>query len=102
MVQRHGYPVIEKNKTCLVVDMRQANKAIKRCHHPIPTLEELLEKFNGCTVFSKLDLKHGYHLIELAPESRYITVFSSHRGVFQNTRLAQKVQIQHSNLTSMR
>ena len=30
----------------MVVDMRQANKAILRSHYPVPTLEELRERYN--------------------------------------------------------
>ena len=73
----------------VVVDMREANKAILRSHHPIPLLEELLEEFNGHTLFSKLDLSHGYHQIELHPESRPITTFSTHAGLYRYTRLVQ-------------
>ena len=81
--------VQERNKTRIVLDSRLPNTAIKRTHHPIPTLDDLLEKFNGCKVFTKLDLKHGYHQIELEPSSRYITAFQCHKGVFQYTRLVQ-------------
>ena len=45
----------------ICVDMRQANKAIQRTRHVIPTLEELRYKMHGANRFSKLDLKHGYH-----------------------------------------
>ena len=73
----------------IVVDMRKPNAAIKRIHHPIPTVDETFEKFNQCTVFSKIDLLHGYHQIELHPESRPITTFSSHKGLFHYKRLVQ-------------
>ena len=73
----------------IVVDMRKPNTAIKRTHHPIPTIDETFEKFNQCTVFSKIDLLHGYHQIELHPESRPITTFSSHKGLFRYKRLVQ-------------
>lgn len=43
------------------VDMRRANEAIIRERHPIPTVEELLHDLNGSTVFSKIDLKWGFH-----------------------------------------
>ena len=69
--------------------MRKPNTAIKRTHHPIPTIDETFEKFNQCTVFSKIDLLHGYHQIELHPGSRPITTFSSHKGLFQYKRLVQ-------------
>jgi hypothetical protein len=38
-------------------------------------------------LFRKLDLKWGYHQIELAPESSEITTFSTHFGIFMYTRL---------------
>ena len=73
----------------ITIDMRKANQAIRRNHHPVPTLEELLSRFNGCRWFSKVDLNHGYHQIELHPESRYITAFVTHSGVYQYKRLVQ-------------
>jgi hypothetical protein len=42
---------------------------------------------NGATVFSKLDLKAGYHQIPLDEKSRYITTFATHKGLFRYTRL---------------
>ncbi|CAB4030227.1 Transposon Tf2-9 poly, partial [Paramuricea clavata] len=69
------------------VDMRQANSAIIRERHPIPTIEETLQELQGATVFSKLDLRSGYHQIELHPESRPITTFATQKGLYQYTRL---------------
>lgn len=42
---------------------------------------------NGSTVFSKIDLRSGFHQIELADESRIITTFACHLGIFQYKRL---------------
>jgi len=55
--------------------------------YQISTLEELLHEFNGCTIFTKLDLNKGYHQIALAPESRDLTAFSTHCGIFRYTHL---------------
>lgn len=71
----------------LCLDMRQANLAITRERYPIPTVDELLHGMNGSVVFSKLDLKWGYHQIELTPESRGITTFAIHNGVYRYKRL---------------
>ena len=71
----------------LCVDMRNANKAIKRTRHVTPTIEELTSDLNGATVFSKIDLTAGYHQLELAPASRAITTFSTHMGLFRYKRL---------------
>ena len=71
----------------ICIDMRAANKAIQRVKHPMPTVHELIHDLNGCKVFTKLDLNQGYHQIELHPDSRYITTFSSHVGLHRYKRL---------------
>jgi hypothetical protein len=69
------------------VDMRRANEAVIRERHPIPTLEETVQALNGATVFSKLDLRWGYHQIELHPDSRALTTFSTPQGLKRYKRL---------------
>ena len=71
----------------LCVDIRQANQAIMQRRHPIPTVDEVLHTTNGSKVFSKLDLKWGYHQLELSPESREITTFATPDGLFRYKRL---------------
>ncbi|CAC5404852.1 unnamed protein product [Mytilus coruscus] len=71
----------------LCVDMRQANTAVKRVRHPIPTIDELLQEVNSSKVFSKLDVTWAYHQIELKPEIREITTFVTHKGLFRYKRL---------------
>ena len=72
----------------LCVDMRKANQAIVRERIPIPTDDEVVENFNGSAVFSKLDLGLGFHQIELDEESRDITTFVTHEGLFRYKRLS--------------
>lgn len=69
------------------VDMSQVNEAVIRKRHSISTLEETVQALNGSTVFSKLDLCWGYHQIELDPESRGLTTFSTLQGLKRNKRL---------------
>ncbi|PIK42246.1 hypothetical protein BSL78_20901 [Apostichopus japonicus] len=71
----------------ICVDMREANKAIERERFPMPTVDELISALNGATVFSTLDLSAGYHQFELDEESRYITTFTTHQGLYRYTRL---------------
>ena len=71
----------------LCVDMRQANGAIVRERHPIPTVDEVLHDLNGSTVFSKLDVKWAFHQVELSETSRPITTFAIHKGLFRYKRL---------------
>ena len=71
----------------MCVDMRSANKAPERERHITPTMDEIIVKLNGAKIFSKLDLNQGYHQIEINEESRYITTFSTHKGLFGYKRL---------------
>ena len=71
----------------LCIDMRMANRAILRERHPSPTVDDLMHSLNGATVFSKLDLRSGYHQLSLASESRYITTFATHKGLRRYKRL---------------
>ncbi|CAC5425645.1 unnamed protein product [Mytilus coruscus] len=72
----------------LCVDMREANKAIIRERHLLPTVEELIHDLNNASIFSKIDLRSGYHQLELDEPSRYITTFSTHIGLFRYKRLS--------------
>ncbi|KAJ8333462.1 hypothetical protein SKAU_G00414700 [Synaphobranchus kaupii] len=69
------------------VDLRQVNKAVIPDKYPLPTVEELSAKFYGSTVFTKLDLRQGYLQVPLHPDSRFLTVFMTHVGVFRYTRM---------------
>ena len=71
----------------ICTDMRQANKAIIRERHITPTLKEIQARVNGSQVFSKIDLRSGYNQLLLDENSRYITTFSTHAGLFRAKRL---------------
>ena len=72
----------------LCVDMRQANKAIIRHHFPVPTIDELMLDMNGSTVFSKIDMRMGFHQFVLSEDSRDITTFTTHAGLYRYKRLS--------------
>ena len=72
----------------LCVDKRRANKAILRERHDTPTIDELIAELSGAKIFSKVDLKSGYHQLELDEESRYITTFATQFGLKRYKRLS--------------
>lgn len=71
----------------ICLDPRHLNRALKRPHHKIPTVEELTHKFQGATVFSKLDAKSGYWSVQLDDASQLLTTFQSPFGRYCFTRL---------------
>ena len=71
----------------LRIDMRKANKGSIRERHPSPKVNDLVHNLNGATLFKKLDLRQGYQQVPLSPESRYITTFTTHKGLRWFTRL---------------
>ena len=59
------------------LDLKDLNCAIKRCHNRTPMLEELIHKFAGSIVFSKLDAKIGYWSIKFDHTSQLLMTFNS-------------------------
>ena len=73
----------------MCTDMTNVNRSIIPEYFPLATLDELTSQLAGAKIFSKLDLKWGYlpTYLSLVPESRYLTAFVCHEGVFQSKRL---------------
>jgi len=81
--------VVEKKDGSLrlCLDPKDLNKAIKREHYKIPTMEEIAAEFAGKTVFSTLDLKDGYWQIQLDEQSSLLCTFSTPFGRYRFTRM---------------
>lgn len=75
------------NDIRICIDMRQANKVILRENYPLPTFDSFMTKLRNAKYFSRLDLTNAYHQIELHEDSRFITTFITHRGMFRYKRL---------------
>ncbi|CAC5423835.1 unnamed protein product [Mytilus coruscus] len=75
--------VVEKPKTGklrICLDSRNLNKAIKREHFALPTIEDITTRLTGAKYLSKLDCNNGYWQLRMDKESQLLTTFNSPFG----------------------
>ncbi|KAK3741617.1 hypothetical protein QZH41_019256 [Actinostola sp. cb2023] len=73
----NSYVITEKSngKLRVCLDPRDLNKAIKREHYPMKTIEEVATKLSGAKYFSTLDASAGFWHIKLDDNSSNLTTF---------------------------
>jgi hypothetical protein len=82
-----GYPILfvkKKDQSLrLCVDYRPLNAVAIKNKYPLPRIDILFYQFTGAKVFSKLDLRSGYHQIKIHPEDIPKTAFSTRYGLYE-------------------
>jgi transposase InsO family protein len=67
----------------LCVDYRGLNSITVKNRYPLPLIGEILDRVNGATVFSKIDLKDAYYRIRIKPGDEWKTAFRTRYGHFE-------------------
>ena len=83
-----GNEQLKADQIRATIDMRIPNKVMMRSRNvQAPLVEDFAHKFSDCKVFSKLDLRQGYHQLMLSEESRKLATFSTPWGNYRPKRL---------------
>ena len=83
----HGAPILFARKKDgslrLCVDYRGLNKITKKDRYPLPLIADLLDAPGKARIYTKLDLRHAYHLLRIAEGDEPKTAFRTRYGSFE-------------------
>jgi hypothetical protein len=83
----HGAPVLFVKKKDgslrLCVDFRGLNKISKKDRYPLPLITDLLNAPRKARLYTKIDLRHAYHLVRIAEGDEWKTAFRTRYGSFE-------------------
>jgi hypothetical protein len=69
----------------MCVDYRSLNGVTVKNKYRLPNIDDLFDQMSGARVFSKIDLRSGYHQMKIRPSDIPKTDFSTRYGLYEFT-----------------
>ena len=69
----------------LSIDLRQLSKVIVKNKYPLPRIDDLFDQLKDAKIFSKIDLRSGYHQVRIKDEDISKTAFRTRYGHYEFT-----------------
>jgi hypothetical protein len=69
----------------MCIDYRSLNEVTIKNMYPLPRIEDLFDQLRGASVFSKIDLRPGYHQLRIRPSNIPKTTFITKYGLYEFT-----------------
>ena len=67
----------------LCVDFQGLNRISKKDRYPLPLISDLLDAPRKARVYTKINLRHAYHLVRITARDEWKTAFQTHYGSFE-------------------
>ncbi|GJS05293.1 putative reverse transcriptase domain-containing protein [Tanacetum coccineum] len=76
--------VKKKDETfCMCINYRELHKLAFKNQYPLPKIDDLFDQLQGSCVYSKIDLRSGYHQLRIREEDIPITAFPTRYGHYE-------------------